>query len=127
MPFYDRLSVGILYQGRFVNQFNRHAGRFSINWNPLDFFSLSTGTTLSRLGESLGFAINLHPNGVNFLLGCDYIPLHVMDANPLFGTSSHSPWAVLPRDRMKLNLYLGLNVAFGRSRLDHARNFTAAF
>lgn len=122
MPFYDRLSTGLLYQGRFLDHFTRHTGRFSVNWNPLDFLSLSTSATLTRLGESMGFALNLHPNAVNLVLGCDYIPLRVMDANKLFGTTNRR-WAILPRDQMKLNFYFGLNLAFGRRRLDHARSF----
>jgi hypothetical protein len=122
MPFYERLSAGLLYQGRFLDAFARHTGRFSVNWNPLDFLSLSTSATLTRLGESLGFALNLHPDAVNLILGCDYIPLRVMDANRLFGTTN-SRWAILPRDQMKLNFYLGLNIAFGRRRLDHAKRF----
>ena len=122
MPFYDRLSAGLLYQGRFVDSYERHTGRFSVNWTPLDFLSMSTSATLTRFGQSMGFALNLHPNGVNLVLGCDYIPLRVMDANKLFGTTSPSRWAVLPRDQVKLNFYFGLNLAFGRSRLDHAKN-----
>jgi hypothetical protein len=70
----------------------------------------------------VGFALNLHPDAVNLILGCDYIPLRVMDANRLFGTTD-SRWAILPRDQMKLNFYLGLNIAFGRRRLDHAKQF----
>ena len=31
--------------------------------------------------------------------------------------------AVIPRDRLSLDLYLGLNIAFGRNRLDHAKRF----
>ena len=125
MPFYDRLSVGALYQGRFVDGFARHTGRASLNWNPLDFLSLSTSATVSKFGESLGFALNLHPNGVNLLIGCDYIPLHVVSLAPLLDNPDPrlARVAVIPRDRLSLDLYLGLNIAFGRNRLDHAKRF----
>ena len=118
MPFYDRLSVGALYQGRFVESFARHTGRVSLNWNPLDFLSLSTSATVREFGESLGFALNLHPNCVNLLIGCDYIPLHVVSIAPLLDNPSPrlARVAVIPRDRLNLNLYLGLNIAFGRLR-----------
>ena len=127
MPFYDRLSVGALYQGRFVNGFSRHTGRVSLNWNPLDFLSLSGSATVNKLGESLGFALHLHPNGVNLLIGCDYIPLHVVSIAPLLDNPDPrlARVAVVPRDRLNLNLYLGLNIAFGRSRLDHAKRFVS--
>ena len=125
MPFYDRLSVGALYQGRFVDSFARHTGRVSLNWNPVDFLSLSGSANLSNFGESLGFALSLHPNAVNLILGCDYIPVHVVSIAPLLDNPSPrlSRIAVIPRDRLNLNLYVGLNIAFGRSRLDHAKWF----
>ena len=115
MPFYERLSVGLLYQGRGGASFSRHMGRFSLNWNPLDFLSVSTGTTLSKMGQNIGFALNLHPAGVNLLVGCDYIPFHTVDIAPLV---KDVPYTIVPRDQMKLNLYIGLNLALGRSRLN---------
>lgn len=128
MPFYDRLSVGALYQGRGGATFARHAGRFSLNWNPLSWMSLSTGTTLSRLGESFGFALNLHPAGINLMVGCDYLPFHVVSIAPLIEDlpAKYRSYAVLPRDQMKLNFHIGLNLAFGRSHLDHAKRYVPA-
>lgn len=127
IPFYDRLSVGALYSDRKGDVYNRQSGRISLNWSPLDFLSLSAGTTLGRFGESFGFALNLHPVGVNLLIGCDYVPLHSVSLSPLLEQADLPRFikrnAVLPRDQMKLNLYVGLNVAFGQSRLDHARRF----
>lgn len=120
MPFYERLSVGLLYQGRGGASFSRHSGRLSLNWNPLSFLSLSTGTTLSKMGQNIGFALNLHPAGINLLLGCDYIPFHTVNAAPLVSDwpEQYRSLTVLPRDQMKLNLYIGLNLALGRSRLN---------
>ena len=120
MPFYERLSVGLLYQGRGGAAFSRHTGRFSLNWNPLSFLSMSTGTTLSKMGQNFGFALNLHPAGINLLVGCDYIPFHTVNAAPLVNDLPEQlrSLAVLPRDQMKLNLYISLNLALGRSRLN---------
>ena len=120
MPFYERLSVGMLYQGRGGAIFSRHTGRFSVNWNPLDFLSMSSSLSLNKMGESVGFALNLHPAGVNLLIGCDYIPFHCASIAPLIDDlpSKYRSWAILPRDRMNLNLYFGFNFAFGRSRLN---------
>ena len=123
MPFYERLSVGLLYQGRGGSVFSRHTGRFSLNWNPASFLSMSTSATLNRMGESVGFALNLHPAGINLLLGCDYIPFHFVNVAPLIDDLpvQYRSYAVLPRDQMKLNLYVGLNLALGRSRLNFKR------
>ncbi len=125
MPFYDRLSVGALYMGRGGSAFGRHTARLSLNWNPLNFLSLSTGTTLNKLGESIGFALNLHPAGVNLMIGCDYIPFRCVNVAPLIPDlpAQYSRFAVIPANRMNLNLYLGLNLAFGRRHVDHARRF----
>lgn len=123
MPFYERLSVGLLYQGRGGSVFSRHTGRFSLNWNPLDFLSMASSLSLNKVGESVGFALNLHPAGVNLLIGCDYIPFHSVSIEPLISDlpAQYRSWAVLPRDRMNLNLYVGLNLAFGGSRLNFKR------
>ena len=129
MPFYDRLSVGALYMGRFGNIYARQSGRLSLNWNPLSWMSMSTGATLNRLGESFNFAFNLHPAGINLMFGCDYIPIHTIgyevdldDLSDIFPGVDHLT-VHAPRDQMKLNFYLGLNIAFGRRRVDHAKRF----
>ena len=129
MPFYERLTVGALYMGRFGNAFSRQSGRLSLNWNPLNWLSMSTGATLNRLGESFSFAFNLHPAGINLMFGCDYIPIHSIgyevdteDLADILPNLNHLTVHV-PRDQMKLNFYLGLNIAFGHRRLDHAKRF----
>lgn len=127
MPFYDRLSLGALCSGRMGSGYGMRNARISLNWNPLDFLSMSTGTTLSRLGESFGFAFNLHPGGVNLMVGCDYIPIHSISLTPVLQEADIPSFvrnhAILPLGQMKLNLYVGFNLAFGGSRLDHARRF----
>ena len=123
MPFYERLSVGALYTGRAGNCYARHAARLSLNWNPLDFLSMSMGSTLNKLGQSIGFALNLHPVGINLMVGGDYIPFRSVDISPLVRDlpAQYSRFAVIPQGRLTMNLYVGLNVAFGRRHLDHAR------
>jgi hypothetical protein len=75
---------------------------------------------VNSLGESVGLALNLHPAGVNLMVGCDYIPFHSVSIAPLINDlpAQYRSWAVLPRDRMNLNLYVGLNLAFGGSRVN---------
>lgn len=127
MPFYDRLSIGALYSGRIGSGYGRQTGRVSLNWNPLNFLSMSTGMSLNRLGESIGFALNLHPAGINLVVGCDYIPFHSVSMTPLLKNTDVPSFikqhAILPRDQMKFNLYVGLNLAFGRLCLDYARRY----
>lgn len=123
MPFYERLSVGALYTGRGGNIFARHTGRVSLNFSPADWFSMSTAATLNRLGESFGFALNLHPAGVNLMIGCDYIPFSVVSIAPLIDDipARYERYAVIPANRMNMNMYISLNLALGRRHLGHAR------
>lgn len=127
VPFYQRLSLGALYYGRHGAGFARQTARVSVNWNPLNFLSLSTSTTLSHLGESFGFAFNLHPAGINLLVGCDYVPVNCVNISSLLEDSGlpeqYRRYAVIPRDQMKFNLYVGLNLAFGRRHVDHTHQF----
>lgn len=125
MPFYERLTVGALYQGRGGTCYSRHTGRFSLNWNPLDYLSMSTSTTLGNLAKSIGFALNLHPAAFNLMIGCDYIPFHCVNISPLIRDipARYQSLTILPRDRMNLNLYIGFNMAVGRCRLDHKKRF----
>ena len=125
MPFYERLTVGALFQSRGGTCYSRNTGRFSLNWNPLDFLSMSTSTTLSGIGESIGFVLNLHPAVFNLLIGCDYIPFHCVNISPLIEDipAKYQSLAILPRDRMKMNLYIGFNMSVGRNRLDHKKRF----
>ena len=124
MPFYDRLSVGALYTGRGVNTYTRHTGRVSLNWKPLDYLGMSLGTTLNKLGQSMGFAFCFHPAGVNLTVGCDYIPFRCVNISPLLKElpEQYSRYALIPADRMNLNLYIGLNLALGRRHLDYNRH-----
>lgn len=67
MPFYDRLSVGLL------GTMQRHykEARLGLDITPLDFISLAGSAALSNYGGSLGAALNLKFPIVNFFIGTD--------------------------------------------------------
>lgn len=101
MPFYDRLSVGFLSHSRF-NQVNPWTeGRFSANITPIDFLSFSVSYGVATFGQSLGWMLNLHPQGFNFFVGSDNMFTRV---SPQF----------IPVERMSANIYMGMNITFGR-------------
>ena len=81
------------------------------------------------MGQNIGFALNLHPAGINLLLGGDYIPFHTVSAATLVDDlpEQFRSLAVLPRDQMKLNLYIGLNLALGRSRLNFKKEHVGKY
>ena len=84
---------------------------------------MSLGTTLNKLGQSMGFALNLHPVGINLTIGGDYIPFRTVNISPLIKDipEKYKPYALIPAGRMNMDLYVGLNIAFGRRHLDYAR------
>ena len=124
IPGYDRLSFGILGTVRHSQVCNWAESRLSANWTPGDALSLSLSSTLNNFGQFLGFALNLHPGGINLFFGTDYIPLRSKplsfyeDVNDLPGIVRNLG---IPTDRLNMNLYFGLNLAFGNRHLDYRR------
>jgi len=67
MPFYDRLSVGLL--GTF-QQYYKEA-RLGIDITPLDFISIAASGAIGSQGFNFGAALNLKFPIVNFFIGTD--------------------------------------------------------
>lgn len=67
MPFYDRLSLGVL------GTFRQHSaeGRIGLDVTPLDFISITGSAGLGTYGGSLGAAVNFRIPLVNFFVGVD--------------------------------------------------------
>lgn len=103
MPFYERLSVGLLGTHRFAGAYSWTEGRLSVNWSPLRFFALSGSYAISNFGGSLGAAMNIHLPGLTLFAGVDsFKPL--LNVTPQF----------IPIDQLNTNVTLGLNIAFGK-------------
>ncbi len=103
MPFYKRLSVGVLGTHRFEGPRSWTEGRLSANLAFLRWFSLSANYAVSTFGQSYGAALNLHPNGFNLFLGLDSF-------KPLLNMTS----TYIPIDEMNTNLKFGLTFPFGK-------------
>lgn len=67
MPFYDRLSLGLL------GTFRQHSaeGRIGLDITPLDFISITGSAGLGTYGGSVGAAVNFRIPLVNFFVGID--------------------------------------------------------
>lgn len=103
MPFYQRLSVGVLGTHRFEGPRSWTEGRLSANLAFLRWFSLSANYAVSTFGQSYGAALNLHPNGFNLFLGIDsFKPL--LNVTPMF----------IPVDEINTNLKFGVTFPFGK-------------
>ena len=102
MPFYDRLSFGMLYTQRLDQACSWSEGRFAASVAPVNWFSATTNYAISNFGHSWGGALNLHTRGFGFFVGLDSF-------TPLFNVSPQ----FIPIDSINTNLSLGINFTFG--------------
>ena len=127
LPFYNRLSFGLL--GTYVNDpvIPAVRSRLSVNWAPLNWLSMSmSGAVDNYKTASLGLGLNLHTGFLTFFLGSDH----------LFRKAYRIPdldWQDVVRDipflksfepgipdTLNAALTFGLTVTIGHRRLDYA-------
>ena len=102
MPFYERLSFGMLYTQRLEKAYSWSEGRFAASVAPLDWLSATTNYAISNFGHSWGGAINIHAPGFGLFVGLDsFVPL--FNVSPQF----------IPIASINTNLSLGINFTFG--------------
>lgn len=103
MPFYERLTFGLLASHRFRGAYSWTEGRLSMNLAPLKFFSVAASYAYSNYGGSLGGVVNIHLPGFNLYAGVDsFSPL--LDMTPQY----------VPVGHINTNLVFGLNFSFGK-------------
>ena len=105
MPFYQPLSVGVLYSQCFSEfESNRwYETRGFINVSPLKWFELSVNCGYGTYGTSLGWMLNFHPAGINLFVGSDYM---ITKVTPQY----------IPVDNMNSHITLGLSLALGKRK-----------
>ena len=113
MPFYERLSFGMLYTQRLEKAYSWSEGRFAASIAPCNWFSATTNYAISNFGHSWGGALNLHTHGFGFFVGLDSFA-------PLFNVSPQ----FIPIDSINTNLSLGINFTFGEYKGRFANKIT---
>lgn len=103
MPFYDRLSVGILGTRRFQGAYSWTEGRVALNLAPLKFLSMTANYAISDFGHSFGGALNIHLPGFVLYVGTDSF-------TPLFNVTPQ----FIPIENWNTNVAFGINIAFGK-------------
>ena len=103
MPFYNPLSVAILYNKRFGKLTGWNECRGYINIAPTKFFEASANVGISTFGTSLGWLVNLHPAGLNFFIGSDHM---ITKVTPQF----------IPVNNLNSHITLGVNLALGKRK-----------
>ena len=103
VPFYKRLSAGVLGTYRHDGAYSWWEARASVNWALFRWLSFSGSYAQSTYGESYGGAINFHPNVLNIFVGVDSF-------KPALNVTSQ----YIPIDSFNTNLAIGVNLAFGK-------------
>ena len=73
MPFYNRLSVGLINTTRFLEDFTWTEFRLSANVAPLKWFSANVNVAAGTYGCAFGWMLNIHPTGFNLFVGMDQV------------------------------------------------------
>lgn len=103
MPFYERLTFGILATQRIDGPFSWTEGRLSANVAPVNWLSLAGSYAISNFGNSLGGVLNIHLPVLNLYVGMDsFLPL--MKVTP----------QSVPVNNLNTNLTMGLTFTFGK-------------
>ena len=103
MPFYERLSFGLLGTHRFNGAYSWTEGRLAANLTPVDCIGLAASCAVSNFGGSVGGIVNFVFPGFNLFVGVDSFLIKV---SPQY----------IPVERFNTNLALGLNITFGKGQ-----------
>ncbi len=106
MPFYDRLSLGLLSTTKIAGKvYTWTEGRFCLNVEPTNWLSINTNYAYSTYGHSAGFALSFHLRGFNYFIGTDsYLPF-----------TRITPQGV-PVNAVNTSAVMGLNFMIGQYR-----------
>jgi len=69
MPFYERLSVGLLLTGKLDKYNSSFGGRLGVTVTPLDWLSLTGNYGVTTYCSTFGAAISLNAANLNFVFG----------------------------------------------------------
>ena len=97
LPFYDRMSVGLLGVYKLDNIFNWYEVRGSLNASPLGWLSLTLSAGLGKYGMSYGAAALINTGVLQFFLGTD---AYVSEMTP----------QLVPLSKLNHNFVLGLGI-----------------
>lgn len=98
----DKMSVGLLYSGKFGYSKGINELTLSYNLNPNKWFNLGLSYSFLNAPKTLGWILEFTPKkGTNFFIGSDYTFFTVM------------PDIYLPVDKLWVNMRFGLSFMIG--------------
>lgn len=72
MPFYKKMSVGLLSTTRIQGKYSWNEERLSATVSPLKWLEGSVNLGVGSHGASFGWVANIHPKGFNLFVGMDH-------------------------------------------------------
>lgn len=72
MPFYKKLSVGLLSTTRIQGEYTWNEERLGFTVSPVKWFEVSANVGFGTRGTSFGWVANIHPRGFNLFVGMDH-------------------------------------------------------
>ena len=103
MPFYQPLSVAMLYGKKFSRYNGWDEVRGYINVAPLKWFEAAVNGGFTTYGASWGWMLNFHPAGLNLFVGSDYMVTRI---SPQF----------IPINNLNYHINFGVNIPFGKRK-----------
>lgn len=103
MPFYKKLSAGVLYTHCFDDVFSYDQASLMVNLSPNNVLDFAVSGTMSTYGAGFGAMANIHCPGFSFFIGSDCF---LSKVNKQF----------VPLENMNSSVSFGINVAFGNNK-----------
>lgn len=103
MPFYEKLSAGLLYTHGFDEVYSYDQMSLMLNYAPEKTFNMALSGSLSTYGAGIGLMLNRHFTGFNVFMGTD-----------CFLTKVGKQF--IPVENMNMSFAFGINVPFGKKR-----------
>ena len=101
MPFYDKMSAGILFTNRFDGDYSFYNMSMMINVAPLKWLEFALSGTASTFGGGFGAMANIHFTGFNMFVGTDCFFSDLGEYS-------------MPAKDMNASFSIGINIPFGK-------------
>ena len=101
MPFYDKLSAGLLYTNRFDGDYSFYKMSLMVNIAPVKWFEFAVSGTASTFGSGFGAMANIRFTGFNMFVGTDCFFSDLGEYS-------------MPAKDMNASISLGVSIPFGK-------------
>lgn len=110
MPFYERMSVGLLLTGKLDKYNSSFGGRLGLTVTPVDWLSLTGNYGITTYCSTFGAAMSLNAANINFVVGYEGYSGPVSNVRY---TRTLMPLAT-PTKSFQNMVKLGINITFGK-------------